>query len=156
MPSLRRALALGANVALTTAATAFAFAVATPAAAAPRAQTPLECGIAADMAVVAKSLAAEAIDRAKADTIMKRIYDVSQSERGKALMKDITDAAYAGTAGGAAAGTPGNAAAGGSAPPPPDATPDAAQNSAQKFAEQLYATCVKSGGDMDPVLGKRL
>jgi hypothetical protein len=154
MPSLRRALALGANVAVTTAATALAFAVAAPAAAAPRAQTPLECGIAADMAVVAKSLAAEAIDRAKADTIMKRIYDVSQSERGKALMKDITDAAYAGTAGSAAAGTPGNAAAGGSAPA--DATPDAAQNSAQKFAEQLYATCVKSGGDMDPVLGKRL
>lgn len=62
-------------------------------------------------------------------------------ETKKALMKDITDAAYAG-AGGSAAG-------GGSAP-------DAAHNSAQKFAENLYATCVKSGGDLDPVLGKRL
>lgn len=130
MPSLRRSLALAALVA-----------AAAPAVAAPRAQSPLECGIAADMAIVAKSLAAERIDRAKADTIMARIYDVSQSERGKALMKDITDAAYAGAGGGAAAG--------GSAP-------EAARNSAQKFAENLYATCVRSGGDLDPVLGKRL
>ena len=134
MRSLRRSLALAAAAAGLTAASL--------ALAAPRAQSPLECGIAADMAVVAKSLAAEQIDRAKADTIMARIYDVSQSERGKALMKDITDAAYAGTGG--------SAAAGGSA------APDAAQNSAQKFAENLYATCVKSGGDLDPVLGERL
>lgn len=103
--------------------------------AAPRAQSALECGIAADMAVVAKSLAAEAIERAKADTIMARIYDVSSSERGRDLMKEIVDAAYAG----------GSAAAGGSAP-----------NAAQNFAETLYATCLKSGGDMDPVLGKKL
>jgi hypothetical protein len=26
----------------------------------------------------------------------------------------------------------------------------------QKFAEELYATCLQSGGDMDPVLGKKL
>lgn len=101
------------------------------AAAAPRAQSALECGIAADMAVVAKSLAVEDIERAKADTIMARIYDVSGSERGKQLMKEIVDAAYATR----------TAASGGSA---------------QKFAENLYATCLKSGGDMDPVLGKRL
>jgi hypothetical protein len=110
---------------------------------APRAQSALECGIAADMAVVAKSLAAEAIERAKADTIMARIYDVSRSERGQQLMKEIVDAAYAGAAGGR------SAAAGGSAP---ETAPDAAQ----KFAQNLYATCVKSGGDMDPVLGKKL
>jgi hypothetical protein len=54
-------------------------------------------------------------------------------------MREIVDAAYAG-------GTGSNAAAGGSAAP----------NSAQKFAENLYATCVKSGGDMDPVLGRKL
>jgi hypothetical protein len=106
-------------------------AVTTGALAAPRAQSALECGIAADMAVVAKSLAAEKIDRAKADTIMARIYDVSSSERGKALMKEITDAAY----------SAGTAAAGGTA---------------QNFAESLYSTCLKSGGDMDPVLGKKL
>jgi hypothetical protein len=99
--------------------------------AAPRAQSALECGIAADMAVVAKSLAAEEIARAKADSIMSRIYDVSRSERGQELMKEILDAAY----------SRGSAAAGGSA---------------QKFAENLYATCVKSGGDMDPVLGRKL
>ena len=129
MPRIRRSLALAT----------LAAALSAPAHAAPRAQSELECGIAADMAVVAKSLAAEAIDRAKADTIMARIYDVSQSERGQKLMKEIVDAAYAG-------GPGSSAAAGGSAGP----------NSAQKFAENLYATCVKSGGDMDPVLGKRL
>jgi hypothetical protein len=136
MPSLRRPLAIAALAAGLGAATAVP--------AAPRAQSPLECGIAADMAVVAKSLAAERIDRPKADTIMARIYDVSQSERGQQLMKEIVDAAYA------TAPSPGSgAAAGGSAP---NAGPD----SAQSFAENLYATCVKSGGDMDPVLGRKL
>ena len=106
-------------------------AAATGALAAPRAQSAFECGIAADMAVVAKSLAAEEVARAKADSIMSRIYDVSSSQRGQELMKEILDAAYSG----------GSAAAGGSA---------------QKFAESLYATCVKSGGDMDPVLGRKL
>ncbi|HEX7053411.1 MAG TPA: hypothetical protein VF211_05680 [Burkholderiales bacterium] len=127
MKSLRRPLA--------GAAAAVLLGGATLAGAAPRAQNPLECGIAADMAVVARSLAAERIERAKADTIMARIYDVSGSERGRELMKQIVDAAYAVPA----------AAAGGTA-----------QGSAQQFAENLYATCVKSGGDMDAVLGKRL
>jgi hypothetical protein len=27
---------------------------------------------------------------------------------------------------------------------------------AQKFAEDLFATCMKSGGNMDTILGKRL
>ena len=106
---------------------------ATSAAAAPRAESAVECGIAADMAVVAHSLAKEQVQRAKADTIMARIYDVSESERGKTLMKDILDAAYAPTA-----------AAGGSAA------------SGQKFAEDLFATCMKSGGNMDSVLGQKL
>ena len=67
---------------------------ATGAVAAPRAESALECGIAADMAVVAHSLAKEDVQRTKADTIMARIYDVSQSDRGKELMKEILDAAY--------------------------------------------------------------
>lgn len=95
--------------------------------AAPKAQSAMECGIAADMAIVAHSLAREEIHRQKADTIMARIYDVSQSDRGKELMRDILDAAYVSRVG-----------------------------SGQKFAEELFATCVKSGGDMDPVLGKKL
>jgi lipopolysaccharide export LptBFGC system permease protein LptF len=98
------------------------------ASAAPRAQSATECGIAADMAVVAHSLAREQIVRTKADTIMSRIYDVSESDRGKELMKDIIDAAYVAKGIG----------------------------SGQKFAEELFATCMKSGGDMDPVLGKKL
>ena len=108
-----------------------AAAVATGVSAAPRAESALECGIAADMAIVAHSLAKEKIQRAKADTIMARIYDVSQSDRGKELMKEILDTAYGPSA--AAGGTSG-----------------------QKFAEDLFATCMKSGGDMDPVLGKKL
>jgi lipopolysaccharide export LptBFGC system permease protein LptF len=106
---------------------AAAAAAATGVSAAPRAESALECGIAADMAIVAHSLAKERIQRAKADTIMARIYDVSQSDRGKELMKDILDAAYV-----------------------------SAVPAGQKFAEELYATCMKSGGDMDPVLGKKL
>jgi lipopolysaccharide export LptBFGC system permease protein LptF len=106
---------------------AAAAAAATGVSAAPRAESALECGIAADMAIVAHSLAKEKIQRTKADTIMARIYDVTQSDRGKELMKDILDAAYV-------SGVP----------------------AGQKFAEELYATCMKSGGDMDPVLGKKL
>jgi len=99
--------------------------------AAPKAESALECGIAADMAVVAHSLAREDVQRAKADAIMARIYDVSESERGKSLMKEILDAAYVKTA-----------AAGGS--------------SGQTFAEDLFAACMKSGGNMDAVLGRKL
>jgi uncharacterized NAD-dependent epimerase/dehydratase family protein len=106
-------------------------ACATGALAAPRAESALECGIAADMAIVAHSLAREQIQRAKADAIMARIYDVKESERGQALMKDILDAAYVPTA--AAGGTSG-----------------------QTFAEDLYSTCIKSGGNMDAVLGRKL
>ena len=109
------------------AAALFAAALATGTSAAPRAESALECGIAADMAVVAHSLAREQVQRAKADTIMARIYDVSQSDRGKELMKDILDAAYISKG-----------------------------PSSQEFAEELYSTCVKSGGDMDQVLGKKL
>ena len=106
---------------------AVAAAAATGVSAAPRAESALECGIAADMAIVAHSLAREQIQRAKADTIMARIYDVAQSDRGKALMKEILDAAYV-----------------------------AKGPSGQEFAQELFSSCMKSGGDMDPVLGKKL
>lgn len=99
--------------------------------AAPRAESAVECGIAADMAVVAHSLAKEEVQRPKANQIMARIYDVSESERAREIMKEILDAAYSTS----------TAAAGGSG---------------QKFAEDLFTTCVKSGGDMDTILGKRL
>src|ERR1700704_6399036 len=61
---------------------------------APRAESAQECAVAADMAVVARSLAEEKILPPKAEAIMTRIYDVAESDRGKALMKDILDAAY--------------------------------------------------------------
>ena len=108
-----------------------AWTAATGALAAPRAESALECGIAADMAVVAHSLAHEHIQRQKADTIMALIYDVSSSERGQALMKEILDAAYVPTG-------------------------PVAKATSQEFAQTLYSTCMKSGGDMDQVLGRKL
>jgi len=104
--------------------------------AAPRAESAMECGVAADMAVVAHSLAREDIQRSKADAIMVRIYEVAKSDRGMELMRDITDAAYT------AKQREPSASAGGTA-------------SSQKFAEELYVTCMKSGGDMDPILGRK-
>lgn len=103
--------------------------------AAPRAQSAMECGVAADMAVVAHSLAREQVQRPKADAIMVRIYDVSDSDRGRELMRDIMDAAYS-------AQQDLSASAGGSA-------------SGQRFAQELFATCLKTGGDMDRILGRR-
>jgi hypothetical protein len=115
--------------------------LASTAQAATRAESAMECGVAADMAVVAHSLAREEIQRPKADAIMVRIYDVAQSDRGKELMRDITDAAFS-SAQREPRASAGGTAAGGSA-------------SSQKFAEKLYVTCMESGGDMDPILGRR-
>ena len=95
--------------------------------AAPKAESAMECGIAADMAIVARSLAQEEIQRPQASSIMARIYDVSESARGKELMKDILDAAYGKEA-----------------------------VTSQRFAEELFNACIKSGGNMDTVLGRRL
>ena len=71
-------------------------------------------------------LAQERIDPDKANAIMTRVYDVAESERGRALMKDILEAAYKD------------------------------QRPSQRFAEQLFTTCMKSAGNMDTVLGSRL
>ena len=100
--------------------------------AAPKAESAMECGIAADMAVVARSLAQEAVQRPQATAIMARIYDVSESTRGRELMRDILDAAYRQ-----------DSAAGGA-------------TTSQKFAEDLFTACMKTGGNMDTVLGSRL
>ena len=108
-----------------------AAACAAAAQAAPRAESAVECGIAADMAVVAHSLAREDVQRPKANQIMGRIYDVSGSERGREIMKEILDSVY----------SQASAAAGGSG---------------QKFAEDLFAACMKTGGSLDGVLGKTL
>jgi hypothetical protein len=99
-----------------------------PAGAAQRAETALECGVAADMAVVARSLAQEQVQQPKAVAIMSRIYDVAASERAKQLMDDILAAAYQ----------------------------NGQQRSSQKFAEELFAACMKSGGNMDTILGQHL
>jgi hypothetical protein len=116
--------------------------------AAPRAESAMECGIAADMAVVAHSLAQDKLERGQADAIMVRIYDVSDSDRGKQLMRDIMDAAYRAREGGIAAPNVGNGSASAS-------SGGTAGASGQKFAEDLFATCMKTGGNMDPMLGHR-
>ena len=116
--------------------------------AAPKAESAMECGIAADMAVVAHSLAVEQIQQPQASAIMARIYDVSGSERGKEMMKDIIAAAYVKS---------GSAASGGSAPAARgSSTSQTEPTASQKFAEELFATCLKTGGNLDPVLGKKL
>ena len=99
--------------------------------AAPQAESAAECGIAADMAVVARSLAEEKVPRPQAGAIMARIYDVSDSARGKELMRDILEAAYRE-----------DTASGGA--------------SSQAFAEDLFGACMKSGGNMDTILGRSL
>jgi lipopolysaccharide export LptBFGC system permease protein LptF len=96
--------------------------------AAPRAQSAQECGIAADMALVAQSLAREEIQPAKAGAIMARIYDVTESERGRALMRNILDAAYLR-----------NTSA-----------------TAPTLAEELFTACMTSDGNMDAILGRSL
>ncbi|HEY2979983.1 MAG TPA: hypothetical protein VGJ22_02275 [Anaerolineales bacterium] len=92
---------------------------------APHAESALECAVAADMALVARSLAEEEVQRPKAGAIMSRIYDVEESERGNELMLQILDAAYI--------------------------TKDA---SSQNFAQELFAICMANEGDMDTVLGR--
>lgn len=87
-----------------------------------------ECGVAADMAIVARSLAEEEVQAQKAATIMERIYGVAESQRGTDLMNDIIAAAY---------------------------KKDAAV-SGRQFAEQLFMTCLKTGGNLELVLGRRL
>ncbi|MBV8032036.1 MAG: hypothetical protein JO035_11055 [Betaproteobacteria bacterium] len=116
MKSAALALALASSLAIA------------PAWGAEQAQSPEECSVAADMAIVARSLAQEDIRPEKAQTIMARIYDVAESDRGQRLMQDILDAAYKSR-------TPGSV-----------------------FAQELFSTCMKTSGDMDPMLGsgKRL
>ena len=92
--------------------------------AAPKAQNPQECNVAADMAIVARSLSAEGIDRRKADTIMGHIYDVAESERGQQLMDAILATAYR-----------------------------MADTAPALFATELLGHCMRSGGDMDAMIG---
>jgi hypothetical protein len=103
---------------------ALALLLAASALGAPRAESPQECTVAADMAVVARSLAEERVQRPKAGAIMSRIYDTGASEHGKELMRQILDAAYL-----------------------------KKDSSIENFAEELFVACLRNEGDMDSVLG---
>jgi hypothetical protein len=93
---------------------------------APRAENERECTVAADMAVVARALAEERLDKPKAELIMRRIYDVSPSARGQAMLQTILQAAYR------------------------------QREPAGKFASKLFTVCMSTGGNMDEVLGVTL
>lgn len=90
---------------------------------APKAENAMECAMAGDMAVTARAMAEEKIEREVALRVMDRIYDAG-SERGVALMRAIVNTAYA-----------------------------LKDTSAENFAGELTRHCVRSGGDMDGVLG---
>ena len=94
--------------------------------AAPRAENERECTIAADMAVVARALAEERLERPKAELIMRRIYDVTPTARGQEMLKTILQAAYT------------------------------QREPAGKFASKLFLVCMSTGGNMDEVLGVTL
>ena len=103
---------------------ALALLLASSALGAPRAESPQECTVAADMAVVARSLAEEQVQRPKAGAIMSRIYDTGATELGKELMQQILDTAYL-----------------------------KKDSSIENFAEELLVACLRNEGDMDSVLG---
>jgi hypothetical protein len=78
------------------------------------------------MAVVARALAEERLERPKAELIMRRIYDVSPTARGQEMLKTILQAAYQ------------------------------QREPAGKFASKLFTVCMSTGGNMDEVLGVSL
>ncbi len=96
------------------------------ASAAPHAQDAEECTLAADMAIVARALAEERLDAGRAETVMRRIYDLSASADREELMRAILDAAYR------------------------------EREPAGKFATRLFGVCLLERGNMDRVLGTPL
>jgi hypothetical protein len=98
---------------------ALALLLAASALGAPRAESPQECTVAADMAVVARSLAEEQVQRPKASAIMSRIYDTGATELGKELMQQILATAYL-----------------------------KKHSSIENFAEELLVACLRNEGDM--------
>jgi hypothetical protein len=116
-PSFGRLFAIGACLLL-----------AWPAAAsgAPQARNAQECTLAADMAIVARALAEERLDPGRAETVMRRIYDLSLAADREELMRAILDAAYR------------------------------EREPAGRFATRLFGVCMLERGNMDRVLGTRL
>ncbi len=64
-----------------------------PVRAAPKAQSVEQCAMAQDIALVARSLAIEGIEREKADAILKRIY-IPVDDVGRTIIRLITDASF--------------------------------------------------------------
>lgn len=92
--------------------------------AAPKAPDARACELVADMAVTARALAEEKVDRAAADRVMNHVYAV-HTALGAALMKAITDTAFM---------SPG--------PSPVE------------YSAVLFDSCMRNQGDMDGVLGR--
>lgn len=90
---------------------------------APRATSPQECAVLADMALVARAAAKHQVERAKLEAMLPDVYAVGTND-GETLAALIVSAAYAAV----------------------DVEPTT-------FAKALGGACMRSGGDMDAILG---
>jgi hypothetical protein len=92
---------------------------------APKATSPQECAVLADMALVARAAAKHQVERVKLEAMLPDIYSVGTTD-GETLAALIVAAAYAAAAA--------------------DVEP-------ATFAEALGGGCMRSGGDLDAILG---
>lgn len=90
---------------------------------APKAQSPQECAMLADLALVARAAAKHQVERATLEAMLPDIYSIGTQD-GLTLAALIVSAAYAAV----------------------DVEPST-------FAKSLGGICMRSGGDMDAILG---
>lgn len=90
---------------------------------APKATSPQECAVLADMALVARAAAKHGVERAKLEAMLPDIYTVGTKD-GEIIMGLLAAAAYRAV----------------------DIEPAV-------FAKLLGGGCMRSGGDMDAILG---
>lgn len=101
-----------------------AAAIALPAAAAPKAKSPGECALYADLALVAAAAAKHGVPRARLEAMLADIYVLRDD--GRTLARLIVDVVYR--------------------------TPNVG-GAPRQFAELLGNTCLRAAGDMDGILG---
>lgn len=100
--------------------------VTTSAVATPRVKSAEECVAFADLALVASTLAKHGIEKDRASAMLPDMYNLA-SDDAQTIAKDIVNAAY----------RPGH-------------------SEPKDFANKLGAQCMRSGGQLDPLLGESL
>lgn len=90
---------------------------------APKASSPRECAVFADLALLARAAAKHQVERATLEAVLPDIYTM-QTQDGQTIAALIVSAAYA-----------------------------AADVEPATFASSLGGSCMRSGGDMDAILG---